>query len=186
MTIAQQFIADTKGKSVKEISDIEQEYYKKGLFNGDDGLHDYLLVEIGPKSISNGTLTIDLWDKPVFDMISYDEWDYLQDKVTDYMKHNSPLTFTYDPEEFEANIYTFTAYADYADDMDGEYGDFDIPISAHIAQEIIDKVTPTTRTDDDEGWIMTFTWDATSTLDDSYWRFDDGSTCDWDDLTGRW
>lgn len=182
MTIAEQFIADCKGKSVSQISDIEQKYYEDGLYDGSEGLFDIMDVNVLADYLSNGTLRIEVWNKPIFDLLSQDELDSIYDAISEYLDQKTGLNMCETSGGLDGDGTVFSDYAYYDESLNGAMGDFDIPVPASEAQKIIDQLAPGTVVGDNTDWHLTLTWDAEDDLENSDWRFSDGSTCDWDDL----
>lgn len=180
MTIAQQFIAECKGKTVDEISDIEDKYEKDGLYDGDEGLYSYLCVRIAPYSISNHDNRFDIQGEDIFTEMDEDDRQYLEDGVEKWLDSYSGLDLATDFGVYEDED-GLQMYAFYDEAMDGEGGIFEIPIGSSIVQEIADDLD-LGSIDIGIQWYLTFSWSVGNLLDLSSWLFNDGSSCDWNDL----
>lgn len=179
MTIAQQFIAECKNKSVDEISDIEDKYVEDGLYDGDEGLYSYLCVRITPYSISNHDNSFDIQGEDIFTEMDEQDKQYLEDKVEKWLANYSGLDLATDFGVYEDED-GLQMYAFYDEAMDGEGGNFEIPIGTSIVEEIADDLDLDLGSVD--GWYLTFSWTVGNLLDLSEWLFNDGSSCDWNDL----
>lgn len=184
MTIAEDFIADTRGKSVDEIDEIEHEYMEDGLFDGNSGLYDPLLIDTAPVTLQNGDLSFNFNGKTLDDVLNHDISFDIAHKVWEYLVDDSGLDTIPGSYRGGDGSGELGAWTDWDESLDGTSGSFDISVPFSIAQKIIDNLAPGTvvREDEQVGWSITFVYTVVDELDTSNWTFADGSTCDWDDL----
>lgn len=180
MTIAEQFISECKGKSVKEIADIEQEYIEDGLIDGDKQMFDQLEMHADPQTLSNGSITIDIKDTGVLFVLDEDDRWYLKNEVEKYVVGATGIEQVEGTGWFgypEGDYFGFGMAAYYKDGADGEGGHFDVPVDITIIEKIVNNLAPGTEIDNYNGWYITFSWWVEDNLRFCDWRFSDGSTC---------
>lgn len=183
MTIAQQFIADCKGKSVDEISDIEDKYVEDGLYDGDEGLYLYLDVHVYPVLLSNhdNHQRFNIEGEGVFMDIPEEGVDYFKDRVLFWLDNYSGLDVLKDMGVMDDDGNGFQMYAEWDENMDGEGGNFEVLAPAYVPKDIADELD-LGSIDATLDWNLTFSWSVGDNLDLSEWTFTDGSSCDWNDL----
>lgn len=183
MTIADDFIAECKGKSVEEIDHIEQGYFEDGLFDGNSGLYTPLHVSIIPATLSNGDLSFNFNGITLSGILNKDIAFNLATQAWRYITNNSVLDIFPGSQGMD-DYGEIECYANWGEGLDGISGSFDIPVSPSIAQNIIDQLAPGTVVGEDEAvdWHITFDYFVENRLDTSNWEFNDGSTCNWFDL----
>lgn len=182
MTIAQQFIADTKGKSVKEIGNIEERYYENGWWVEGEGLCNVMHLLIYPSYLQNGRLAIDVNYLQMTNALNEEEQEAVMGYIKNYLVQSTGFNMCEPTEGLWIASSGFTDNAYYDPLLDGHRGNIEVPMTADMVQAILTKPRYFSVMGGEFDWHLIFTWETHSELNSSSWELSDGSTCEWKDL----
>ena len=185
MTIAQQFIADTKGKTVKEISEIEERYYENGWWVEKNGLSNVMHLLIYPSYLQNRSLAIDVNYRQMTDALKEEEQQSIAGYIKQYLVQSTGFNMCEPTEELWIVPTGFTDDAYYDPLLDGHRGNIEVPMTADMVQEILTNPQYSRVIGGEFDWHLIFTWETHSELNNSSWEFSDGSTCEWKDISPK-
>lgn len=177
MTMADEFKEECSGKTLKEIGDIEQEWYKAGKWNGEEGMNGDAISAI-PRTLNGKVGGIGV-NCEVRDIPS-DLIDPICKLLDREFKTEVPIELT---DDFVGGYGTgeFIAWADEGDAIGGE-GSFSIPLTDEQADEIMEANTHNDMLAIGTDWTLDFDWWAEN---DSEWTFPDGSFLELGDIECR-
>lgn len=176
MTMADEFKEECSGKTLKEIGDIEQEWYKAGKWDGNEGMNgDDVRANATTLDGTVGLIGVNCEVKNIPD----DLIDPICKLLDQAIKEDEYIDLAEGFDDFGDG--DFIAYA-YEGEAIGEEGALSIPLTDEQADEIMDANTHSDMIAIGTDWHLNFDWYA---YNSSEWTFPDGSFVTLDEIDYR-